>query len=147
MKSNERIACIRIFSDLIMADTVIDAGEMQYFDELRSVLKFTRQDEIDASAMTLSEAVEIMREADAETRGELLRRCRELSLSDDFCARSEALLIMAVTKALDSFWGEVSHVYSFPKQMFNIPTSCIIYIEGQPTEYIDSIVEIGRAHV
>ena len=46
-----------------MADTVIDAGEMQYFDELRSVLKFTRQDEIDASAMTLSEAVEIMREA------------------------------------------------------------------------------------
>ena len=141
MKSNERIACIRIFSDLIMADTVIDAGEMQYFDELRSVLKFTRQDEIDASAMTLSEAVEIMREADAETRGELLRRCRELSLSDDFCARSEALLIMAVTKALDSFWGEVSHVYSFPKQMFNIPTSCIIYIEGQPTEYIDSIVE------
>lgn len=141
MKSNERIACIRIFSDLIMADTVIDAGEMQYFDELRSVLKFTRQDEIDASAMTLSEAVEIMREADAETRGELLRRCRELSLSDGFCARSEALLIMAVTKALDSFWGEVSHVYSFPKQMFNIPTSCIFYIEGQPTEYIDSIVE------
>ena len=59
MKSNERIACIRIFSDLIMADTVIDAGEMQYFDELRSVLKFTRQDEIDASAMTLSEAVEL----------------------------------------------------------------------------------------
>lgn len=141
MKSNERIACIRIFSDLIMADTVIDVGEMQYFAELRSVLKFTRQDEIDASAMTLSEAVEIMREADAETRGELVRRCRELSLSDGFCARSEALLIMAVTKALDSFWGEVSHVYSFPKQMFNIPTSCIIYIEGQPTEYIDSIVE------
>lgn len=76
-----------------MADTVIDAGEMQYFDELRSVLKFTRQDEIDASAMTLSEAVEIMREADAETRGELLRRCRELSLSDDFCAGRKPCLL------------------------------------------------------
>ena len=141
MKSNERIAYIRIFTDLIMADTVIDAAEMEYFAELRSAFKFTRQEEIEASAMTLAEAVEIMRESDRDTRAELVRRCRELSVSDGFCARSEALLIMAVTKALDSFWGEVSRVYSFPKHTFNIPTSCIIYIEGQPTEYIDSAIE------
>lgn len=141
MKKEERIAYIRVFYDLIMADTVIDAGEMSYFAELRSEFRFTQQEEIDARLMTLAQAIDILRNSDEELRKGLVARCKELSVSDGFCARSEALLIMGVAKSLNDFCGEVNHVYSFPKHIFNIPESCLIYIEGQTTEYIDAIVE------
>ncbi len=48
MKSNERIAYCRVFSDLIMADSVIDAGEMDYFTGFRADFRLSRQEEIEA---------------------------------------------------------------------------------------------------
>ncbi len=141
MKSSERIAYIRIFYDLIVADNVIDAGEMRCYDELKSYIKFSRQEEIKASEMTLSEAVDILRKSDAETKKELIERCRVLSISDGFCARPEALLTMSVERILDPFWGKVSKIYSYPKLLFDIPTSCIIYIESHAAECIDASVE------
>lgn len=141
MKSNERIAYCRVFSDLIMADSVIDADEMDYFTGFRADFRLSRQEEIEAKGMTLAEAIGILRESDKETREELVSRCRALSVSDGFCARLEALLIMGVARALDDLYGEVSHIYSFPKNIFDIPTSCLIYIEGEPAECVDNLVE------
>lgn len=71
MKSNERIAYCRVFSDLIMADSVIDAGEMDYFTGFRADFRLSRQEEIEAKGMTLAEAIGILRESDKETREEL----------------------------------------------------------------------------
>ena len=124
-----------------MADSVIDAGEMDYFTGFRADFRLSRQEEIEAKGMTLAEAIGILRESDKETREELVSRCRALSVSDGFCARLEALLIMGVARALDDLYGEVSHIYSFPKNIFDIPTSCLIYIEGEPAECVDNLVE------
>ena len=141
MRSRERMAFIRVFSDLIVADDVIDAGEMKYFAEMCEQFRFTQQDKVDAKAMTLADAVDILRDSEEDTRRELVDKCKGLSVSDGFCARSEALLVMGVAKSLDDFWSEVSHIYSFPKQVADIPASCIIYIEGQTAECIDAVVE------
>ncbi|MCD8385363.1 MAG: hypothetical protein LUD17_00575 [Bacteroidales bacterium] len=141
MRKEERIAHIRVFTDMIMADTVIDAREMECLDELRAAYKFTQQEEIQAQGITLAEAIDTLRHSDWEMRQELIRHCRELSMSDKFCARIEALLIMSITKGLDDVWGEVSHIYSFPKSILNIPASCLIYIEGRHAESIDGVVE------
>ena len=37
MKKEERIAVVRIFTDLIKADSVIDINEMEYYETIKSI--------------------------------------------------------------------------------------------------------------
>lgn len=138
------MAIIRLFNDLIMADHVIDAGEMRYYSQLREEFRFTREEEIEASQITLAQSFERLRGSEGELRSEIMKRCRDLSVSDGFCARSEALLITAADWSLRDDLSESGRVFSFPKRQFNIPDSCVLFIEGAPNPKID--VEVAHRY-
>lgn len=94
MKAIERAAISRILIDLIKADKVIDSREMDLYRELKSQFSITRKDEIEAYTLTLGRAVNILKEMEQSIVADLLGTFEDMTVSDGFCAREEALLML-----------------------------------------------------
>ena len=94
MKAIERAAITRILIDLIKADKVIDSREMDLYRELKSKFSIVRRDEIEAYGLTLSKAIHIIKEMEPGIVSDLLGTFEDMTISDGFCAREEALLML-----------------------------------------------------
>ena len=94
MKAIERAAISRILIDLIKADKVIDSREMDLYRNLKEQFSISRQDEIEAYLMPLNKAVHIIKEMEDSTKSDLLGTFEDMTISDGFCAREEALLML-----------------------------------------------------
>ena len=68
MKQIERASIVRIVSDLIKADGIIDTREIEFLDVLREKYAITKEDEIFAEACTFAKALEIISNFNEETR-------------------------------------------------------------------------------
>ena len=102
MKAIERAAISRVLIDLIKADKVIDSREMDLYRELKSQFSITRKDEIEAYSMTLGKAVNIIKEMERGIVSDLLGTFEDMTVSDGFCAREEALLMLTLHYCLNS---------------------------------------------
>lgn len=100
MKAIERAAIARVLIDLIKADKVIDSREMDLYRELKSQFSIARKDEIEAYGMTLSRAVTIISEMEPSAVADLLGTFEDMTASDGFCAREEALLMLMLNFCL-----------------------------------------------
>ena len=96
MKKTERIALARIFTDLIKADSVIDAHEMEWFAAIKERYNITKEEEAEASKQTFAGAVSTLATADKKDRDMFLNDFDDLALSDGFGAKQEALLMIAL---------------------------------------------------
>ena len=130
MKNSEKTAVVRIFVDLIKADRIIDTGEMVFYDEMRKKYNFAQDNEIAAMAMSFSEAISILKESVGDLRKEVLSDCANATVSDGFCAHSEALLLIALRQAWDDESENVS-VISIPKKSFSVDDSTVLYVESK----------------
>ncbi len=101
MKALERAAVARILIDLIKADKVIDSREMKLYSELKTRHSISKEDEIEAYTLTLGKAIEILKELPTATLKELIGEFEEMTMSDGFCAREEALLMLSLTMCLE----------------------------------------------
>lgn len=102
MKAIERAAISRVLIDLIKADKVIDSREMDLYRELKSQFSITRKDEIEAYSMTLGKAVNIIKEMERGIVSDLLGTFEDMTVSDGFCAREEAVLMLTLHYCLNS---------------------------------------------
>ena len=130
MQKMYKVAVARIFADLIKADRIIDIGEMECWRSICSKYGIDRSVRAEAIDMSFAEALETIRTS--EVRGlkeDLLGDCRSMTVSDGFCAHSEALLIMALTIILDVSQPFEGDVYSIPRSDFNIDISTALYVE------------------
>lgn len=100
MKAIERAAISRILIDLIKADKVIDSREMDLYRNLKSQFSISRQDEIEAYSMPLNKAVHVVKQMDAGIVSDLLGAFEAMTVSDGFCAREEALLMLMLQYCL-----------------------------------------------
>ncbi len=100
MTASQRAAITRVLIDLIKADKVIDSREMELYDKLKKKYSINREDEITAYGMTMHEAVEHLRYLKTEDLDDLLSAFVDMAMSDDFCAREEALLITMLKMCL-----------------------------------------------
>lgn len=124
MKSIERAAVARVLVDLIQADKVIDRREIEMYITLKETYNISRQDEILAYEMSLSKAIEILRNCDKDTLYQFFDTCSNMTLSDGLCAREEALLLTGlkyclfsettkcniISEAIDPIWFEDNQV-------------------------------------
>lgn len=143
MKRDEKIAIIRLTSDLINADTVIDVGEMDFYATLRDDFRLSRREETEARSMSLAGAVAILRESADTVRRDIIGRCRSLALSDGFCARAEALLLTAIDLTLGSDAAGAAEVISAPCGSSGIPPSCVVFIESETGSPIGETIGAG----
>ena len=139
MKKEERIAICRVLLDLIKADHIIDSGEMEHYSLLCQKYSITKDEEVSASHITFAGAVNILSNSERGLKLDLLGDCSEMTVSDGFCARSEALLLIALRNKLGSDDDNVQ-VVSIPQPIFNVAEGSILYIESRE-ENLNEIIQ------
>lgn len=143
MVREQKMAIARIFSDLIKADRIVDTGEMKFWKKACSKYDLDRDIQIDSRSLSLAQALNIICESAPLSKDEqqvLLSDCIELTVSDGFCAHSEALLMITLIVMLDpesEFHGEV---YSIPRANFNIDIATAIYIENEDDPFTNRAI-------
>lgn len=136
MKQSERAGIVRVFTDLIYADGIIDTREVEQLNSLRGKYGIRKEDEEAATSVTLAEAIGTLCDLEADERRRLLADFMGIAMSDDFCAREEALLIMALRDCLSPDADERESVISVKVSSLNIEESQILYVESETDEKI-----------
>lgn len=147
MTRQEKIAVARIFHDLIMADRIVDTGEMEYWRNI--CIKYDIDRDIRNAAREISFADAVREICSSRERGlgeDLLGDCRAMTISDGYCAHSEALLMIALTTMFSSARRFIGEVYSLPRASFDIDIATAIYVENvYDPETNDAICEAYRS--
>ncbi|MDE7509243.1 MAG: hypothetical protein K2M62_03895, partial [Muribaculaceae bacterium] len=90
----QKAAIARIFADLIKADRIIDTGEMECWTNICLRYDIDRDMRVKARNISFAQAINTICDTDAGAlREDLLGDCRAMTVSDGFCAHSEALLM------------------------------------------------------
>jgi hypothetical protein len=131
MKKNERTSIVRILIDLIMADSVIDSGEMNIYPELKEKYGLTVEDEIAASCVTLSDALSVIVDSSLSVRNSLLSDLARVTVSDGFCARTEALLMLSLSRCLEDATSDTSSVLSVEAVKSSMEDNQVLYVESR----------------
>lgn len=139
MKKIERISISRILFDFIKADRIIDSGEMNQYALLKERYAIHKEDEIAATQMTFSDAVNTLFKSDKGLIMDFLGDCSDMTLSDGLCDRSEALLLLALKYKLTSEYDDVE-IFSIPKSLFNITASSVLYVESRLETEINNLI-------
>lgn len=144
MRAAEKIAVARIFADLIKADRIVDTGEMECWRNICHKYAIDRDIRIEAREMSFSYALNVICNSEVQQlKEDLLRDCMAMTVSDGFCAHSEALLMIALPTMLESEQPFRGEVISIPRANFNIDIATALYIEN---EFDPETNEAIRAH-
>lgn len=139
MKKEEKIAICRIFTDLIKADGIIDSGEMRQYAMLRDRYGLCKEEEIAAANITFADAVNTLSDSEKGLRIDFLGDCADTTISDGFCARSEALFLIALRNKLLNEDDDIQ-ILSIPKPLFNITAASVLYVESREEVAINDII-------
>lgn len=125
----QKIAFARIITDLIEADFIVEADEMQFFEHIISKDCFSITDAmlIEAKKMDFAKAVCILKELDEEGREEIVDLLRQLAMSDGACVPFEAMLVFAVEQVL----RYNAQIFSTPSIGVDIDNLSVIFVENE----------------
>ena len=123
---------MRIVSDMIKADAIIDVVEIDFLNGIRSKYGIKREDEAMADSLTMADAFQTLRYAQDSIKQDLWGDFRGMALSDNACSREEAIHLLAIIACLSDRFSENSQVFSV-ELPDNITTdnSQVLYIEGE----------------
>lgn len=130
MRQTERASIIRILSDLIKADAIIDTREIEFLDSIKNKYSIKKEDEILGASYTLSDALSVLIDSSDALKQELVDDLVNASLSDNFCAREEALLLIAIKMCLASTGQSAKIISMNTSNIFIVPTQ-ILYVESE----------------
>ncbi len=132
MKQIERSSVMRIASDIIMADDMIDLRELSLLGNIRSKYGITADDEKLSFSTTLEEAVSNLQLSSESLRQDFLGDMENIIMSDRLCTRQEALLLLSLVICLTDKITSQAKVFSvtLPDDVI-IEDSQVIYIEGE----------------
>lgn len=127
-----KIAFARVITDLIEADFVVEADEMQFFERVISKDGLSISDSmlVEAKRMDFAKALSLLKRLDEEKRRFLVDTLKQLSMSDGVCVPLEAIIIFSVEQIL--MCGAMVH--SIPQSGINIDNLKVIYVENEETE-------------
>lgn len=141
MKQAERASIIRIVSDLIKADGIIDTREILMLEQLRTKYNIRKEDEILASSYTLARSVQTLATVDDKFKHELMADFMQLVMSDNLCVRSEALLLLALRACLTIKTEHHTSVLSIDSTDILFEETQILYIESEFDSQINQQIE------
>lgn len=142
MLKGHRTAIARIFADLIKADRIVDTGEMECWRNICRKYAIDRDARIEAREVSFAEALDVICNSGVPgLKEDLLGDCRAMTVSDGFCAHSEALLMVALTTLLDSGQSFSGDVISIPRSNLNIDIATALYIESETDEATNNVIQ------
>lgn len=131
MQKGHKVAIARIFADLIKADRIVDTSEMECWRNICDKYAIDREVRIEARKVSFADALNVICSSGVPgLKEDLLGDCRSMTVSDGFCAHSEALLMIALTTMLESGQPFRGEVISIPRASFNIDIATALYIEN-----------------
>lgn len=130
MKQSERASLFRIVTDLIRADAIIDMREIGQLDSIRKRFAIKKEDEVLGSSYTLADAIHTLSDSPECLRLEMMAVCSELAMADSFCAREEALLLLALRLCLSPCVNTECKVISMDTSSVDINSTQILYVES-----------------
>lgn len=131
MRQTDRASIFRIVSDLIKADAIIDVREMEDLDSICKWYAIKREDEVLGSSYTLAKAINTLLDSPKSLRNELTATFNEMAMSDNFCAREEALLLVALRLMMSLNTGAECKIASIDASELRIEPSQILYVESE----------------
>ena len=130
MKQVERASIMRIVSDLIKADGIIDSREISVLQSIREKYGIKKEDEVLSTSITLASAIAMLKDWDDGSKHNLMTNFLQLVMSDNYCDRSEALLILVLRCCMTINIGVNASVISVDTVGLNFEESQILYIES-----------------
>lgn len=130
MRKEERASIARLLNDLIKADSIIDIGEMEMYARLKWQYKITKEDELAAFEMTIADAMNVLSNSSNDLRESLLSSFSEMTISDGFCARQEALLMLAFIYCMKETSRGLCAIYSVHEPDVQIDDCQVVYVES-----------------
>ncbi len=145
MKQNERAGIMRIVSDIVKADSIIDLREIDYLDGIKDKYRITKDDEAMGDSMTLSDAVCLLKNLSPGLIHDIIGDFYNLALSDNAFSREEGLIVLAIIACLSEKYFTQAEIYStvLPNNTL-AEKSQILYIEGE--YYKEANKEISDAY-
>lgn len=123
---------MRIVSDMIKADAIIDMQEIEFLNGIRQKYNIKRDDEIIAETLTLAEAFQVLKETQESFKQDIWGDFRGMVFSDNTCSREEAMYLLAIVACLSDKLSERSEVYSVEvSENVKLDNSQVLYIEGE----------------
>lgn len=138
LNKTERAAVMRIMADMVKADGIIDYREMEALHELMQGYGVTADDKALSATLTLAQAVRTVRQGPASLPKRLMDDVNGLAMSDRFCAREEALLLIALTYAFNP-QCEASIVSIAAAPVF-FPTNQMLYVESAFDAGVNAVI-------
>jgi len=130
MKQSERSSIMRILSDLIRADEIIDTREIQFLNSMKDKYDIKKEDELLSDSITLSQAIKALKDSPSSLIQDLLCDFTNVAMSDDYCTRFEALLIATLVISLTDCLSVDSEVVSVKPLGTNLGEAQILYVEN-----------------
>lgn len=130
MKQSERASIFRIVSDLIKADAIIDTREMDMLDSIREKYAIKKDDEVLGSSYTLANAVNTLSQSPKCLRHELISNFHAIIMSDNYCAREEALLLVSLRLSMSLNSDTECRIISIDTSNVYIDPTQILYVES-----------------
>ena len=126
-----KVAFARIITDLIEADFVVEADEMEFFEKVISKDGFAISNAMlaEAKKMEMAKALSILKNLDKDSRAGIVNTLKQLSMSDGVCVPYEAILIFAVEQVL----MHNATMHSIPHSGIDIDNLKVIFIENEDT--------------
>lgn len=132
MKQIERASIMRIVSDVIKADAIIDMQEIEFLNGIRQKYNIKREDEVMADSLTLSDAFQALKETPESLKQDIWGDFRGMTLSDNICSREEAMYLLAIVACLSDKLSERADVYSVElSEKVKLDNSQVLYIESE----------------
>ena len=100
-----------------------------------------RDDERYVSNMTLSQAVRILVQAPESLKRDFLGDCMNIALSDDYCARTEALIIVSLLATMTDKLNVDADVVSVEYNGLSFENAQMLYVESSEDESANKTIE------
>ncbi len=130
-KENAKIALAKVLSDLIQSDGIVNQGEIGFLRQSCDKLKSDGSHLKKSNSITLSNAVSVLRKSGGKEKNEILKAIQQLSGADGEIDPNEALLVAALTLAIEIPFAEAqglrAELVSIPNSSFDLHDA-VLYV-------------------
>ncbi len=141
------VAFVRIVSELIKIDNVIDAEEISMLMQLEQQYGFDRSYKREAMHLTLADAMAQLSQLDLQARTQILQSFEAIAGADRVCVTREAIMLLALRYCLGSKQDKDCQIIDCPASMA-APDQApyVMYVESdlndEVHEQIDNQMEL-----
>lgn len=140
MKQKEKVAIVRLLTDLIKADRVIDTREIELFEKICNRYNIDVPTTlVNAQKITLAEATGELGELSTDERQVLVGDMENIALADGKCEPEEALLLLALCNILS---GDSNGAMDCSSDVpDNIAPFTVLYVESEYDEDTNAAIK------